>query len=244
MSPTTALADFRGALRSSAFTVALTGAGVSTDSGIPDFRGDAGLWTDVDPMDVASVEGFEADPARFYRFWAGKFAAIADAEPGPAHRYLASLEEQGQLHGIVTQNIDGLHQKAGSKRVIEAHGSFQEVHCLSCGAVEGVATVFARAGARAPACQTCGGRRLKPGVVLFGEALPASFAEADAWARRSELLIAMGTSLGVYPVAGLVAVAKRSGARIAILNRDPTPFDAEADWVLHGELRELVGALT
>lgn len=216
--------------------VALTGAGVSTESGIPDFRGDAGLWRDYDPMDVASIEGFEEDPARFYRFWAQEFGSLANAAPSRAHRFLLGLESRGRLAAIVTQNIDGLHQKAGSSRVLEVHGSFQRVQCLACGVIEGVASVFARAGEQAPACTACGVRRLKPDVVLFGEQLPPVFAEAEAEVDRADVLLAMGTSLGVYPVAGLLPRAQRSGAKLIILNRDPTPFDDEADVVVRGEL--------
>ena len=216
--------------------VALTGAGVSTDSGIPDFRGDAGLWKDYDPMDVASIEGFEADPARFYRFWSTEFATLASATPSAAHRFLAGLESRGRITAVITQNIDGLHQAAGSRHVLEVHGSFRTVECLACGEREGVATVFARSGNEAPACRACGARRLKPDVVLFGEMLPPSFAAAEREVDQADLLVAMGTSLGVYPVAGLVARAKRRGAAVVILNRDPTPFDSEVDVVVNGEL--------
>ena len=231
------------ALSESRNTVVLTGAGVSTESGIPDFRSDAGLWGEVDPMDVASAEGYAADTARFYRFWAQKFGAIATASPGPTHRFLADLESAKGLSCLVTQNIDGLHQKAGSQNVVEAHGSFREARCLSCGQREGIATVFARAGERAPECRKCSGRRLKPGVVLFGEMLPEEFAKGEKATDEADVLVAMGSSLGVYPVAGLVARAIRAGARTFIVNRDGTPFDDEVEGVVRGELKDIVGAL-
>lgn len=232
------------ALRESRQTVVLTGAGVSTESGIPDFRSDAGMWGEVDPMDVASAEGYASDTARFYRFWSQKFGVIATAAPGPTHRFLADLEAAKGLSCLVTQNIDGLHQKAGSKNVVEAHGSFRTATCLSCGEVEEIATVFERSGGeRAPQCRKCGGRRLKPGVVLFGEMLPAEFALGEKAADEAEVLVAMGSSLGVYPVAGLVARAIRAGARTFIVNRDGTPFDDEVEGVVHGELKDIVGAL-
>jgi NAD-dependent deacetylase len=231
------------ALRESRQTVVLTGAGVSTESGIPDFRSDAGMWGEVDPMDVASAEGYATDTARFYRFWSQKFGVITTALPGPAHRFLADLEAAKGLSCLVTQNIDGLHQKAGSQNVVEAHGSFRAATCLSCGVVEGIATVFERAGERAPKCRKCGGRRLKPGVVLFGEMLPAEFAQGEKAADEAEVLVAMGSSLGVYPVAGLVARAIRAGARTFVVNRDDTPFDDEVEGVVRGELKDIVGAL-
>ena len=225
--PLRAITDAAALLERARSGVALTGAGVSTESGIPDFRGDAGLWKDYDPMDVASIEGFEANPARFYRFWSSEFATLAHATPSPAHRFLAGLESRGRITTVVTQNIDGLHQAAGSRNVLEVHGSFRTVECLACGAREGVATVFPRCGEQAPACRACGARELKPDVVLFGEMLPPTFARAEKEVDQADVLVAMGTSLGVYPVAGLVARAKRRGAKVVILNRDPTPFDAE-----------------
>ncbi len=227
--------------------VALTGAGVSTESGIPDFRSAAGLWTASDPMDVASIGGFRADPGRFYRFWKEKFAAFVDAAPSSAHRLLAGLEARGRMQAVITQNIDGLHQRAGSRRVLEVHGTFQRVRCLSCGNDEPLADVFARVdltpGAAPPRCPVCDHPLLKPDVVLFGEMLPPLFQEAEAEAREADLMLVMGTSLEVYPVAGLAPLAKAEGARVVVLNRDPTPFDGGADLVLHGELGALSGEL-
>ncbi|MEM1417017.1 MAG: NAD-dependent deacylase [Myxococcota bacterium] len=228
--------------------VALTGAGVSTESGIPDFRSAAGLWSQSDPMDVASIDGFRADPGRFYRFWAEKFAAFVDAPPSRAHRLLAGLEGRGRMQAIVTQNIDGLHQRAGSRNVLEVHGTFQRVRCLSCGNEESLGEVFGRVvmeeGAAPPSCPVCGHTMLKPDVVLFGEMLPPIFQVAERESRDADLFLVLGTSLEVFPVAGLAPLAKRTGARVVILNRDPTPYDREADLVLQGELGAISRELT
>ncbi len=235
------------AFRNSPKCVALTGAGISTDCGIPDFRGDHGRWQDIDPMDVASIEGFEADTGRFYRFWAEKFAAITTASPGVTHRLLAQLEQADLLKAVVTQNIDGLHQKAGSECVYEAHGSFRRATCLSCGHIEEIEPIFARVQSagdgRAPACRKCRGRRLKPGVVLFGEMLPESFAKAEYITKHAGLVVALGSSLQVHPFAGLLEKAKVRGATVAIINREKTPYDGLADFVIRGELSEVVPAL-
>jgi NAD-dependent deacetylase len=222
-------------------TVALTGAGVSTDSGIPDFRSDAGLWREVDPMDVASSAGFEEDPARFYRFWVPKLESIREAQPSAAHRFLARLEGRGRMQAVITQNVDGLHQRAGSRRVLEMHGSFRRIHCQECGAVEESVDVFRRYdGTGAPTCAQCGSTRMKPDVILFGDLLGPVLAEAEEEIRQADLLIAMGSSLAVFPVAGLVPLAKRSGAKVVIFNREGTGMDEEADAVLRGELSDLV----
>jgi len=221
------------------YAVALTGAGVSTESGIPDFRSDVGLWQDADPMEVSSIEGFEADPERFYGFWKDKFASLVSATPNDAHRLLAYLESRGRMAAVITQNIDGLHQRAGSGNVLEVHGTFRTVRCLACGHATTIEELFIKEPAEAARCTRCGEKRVKPDVVLFGEMLPPAFGAAQTAAREADLLIAMGSSLGVYPVAGLVGEARHNGARIAILNREPTPFDEEADLVVHGELGTL-----
>ncbi len=223
-------------IEGSRHTVALTGAGVSTESGIPDFRSDAGLWGRHDPMELASIEGFRADPVRFYRFWSEKFGRMANARPNAAHHLLAGLESRGRTQAVVTQNIDGLHQRAGSRQVLEMHGNFRHAACLACGAEQPIETVLARPPEKAPECPCCGARLLKPKVVLFGESLPDAYARAENEIARTELLLVLGTSLSVHPVAGFVPLAKRKGARVVILNREPTPYDDEADLPLHAEL--------
>lgn len=224
--------------------VALTGAGVSTDSGIPDFRSDAGLWAEVDPMDVASTAGFEEDPERFYRFWVPKLATIRDAQPSAAHRFLARLESRGRMQAVVTQNVDGLHQRAGSKRVLEMHGSFRELRCQACHhTMDLQGSIDLRERATPPTCPECGSERVKPSVVLFGDMLGPVLAEAEREIRDADLLLCLGSSLAVFPVAGLVPLARRSGAKVVILNRETTGMDDEADAVLRGELSELVQEL-
>jgi NAD-dependent deacetylase len=224
-------------IRESGYAVALTGAGVSTESGIPDFRSPrSGLWTQASPMEVASVEGFLSNPQRFYEFWRERFAKLTDAEPNITHKVLAKLEAQEKLKAVITQNIDGLHRKAGSKRVIEVHGSYAQGVCVQCGrryAIEDILAKSEQSGV--PHCDGCNGL-LKPDVVLFGELLPPAFSEAEREAARCDLLLVLGSSLEVYPVAGLVPRAKHSGARVAILNRDPTEFDSIADLVIHARL--------
>jgi NAD-dependent deacetylase len=224
--------------------VALTGAGVSTDSGIPDFRSDAGLWTEVDPMDVASTAGFEEDPERFYRFWIPKLAKIRDAQPSAAHRFLARLESRGRMQAVITQNVDGLHQKAGSRRVLEMHGSFRKFRCQDCGHTLDLGeSVDLRERAEPPTCPACTSQRVKPSVVLFGDMLGPVLGEAEREIRDCDLLLCLGSSLAVFPVAGLVPLARRSGAKVVILNREGTGMDDEADAVLRGELSDLVQEL-
>jgi NAD-dependent deacetylase len=230
-------------IRSSAHTVALTGAGVSTESGIPDFRSPAsGLWAKADPMRVASIEGFLADPACFYGFWRERFGALAEARPNAAHEVLGAMERAGWLHAIVTQNIDGLHQEAGSSRVLEVHGAWRRARCTTCGRRYDTMRLLAERRTGVEACDVCGGL-VKPDVVLFGEAMAPDFEEAERAVDRCELLLVLGSSLEVWPVAGLAPRARRRGAKLAILNRDETAMDEDADLVVRGELGMLATRL-
>ncbi|MCS6903222.1 MAG: Sir2 family NAD-dependent protein deacetylase [Candidatus Bipolaricaulota bacterium] len=219
------------------YAIALTGAGVSTDSGIPDFRSpSSGLWAQVNPMQVASIEGFYSDPKRFYEFWRLRFAKLSSAVPNITHRLLAELEERRVIHAVITQNIDDLHRKAGSQRVLEVHGNFTRGLCTGCRRLHRIEEVFARVERSGiPLCDACG-QLLKPDVVLFGEWLPPAFEEALSEVERSDLLWVLGTSLEVYPVAGLVPRAKHQGATIIIVNRERTPFDEIADLCIHSDL--------
>lgn len=230
-------------LREAQNAIALTGAGVSTESGIPDFRSaSSGLWEKHDPMEVASIEGFRREPRKFYAFWGDRFAKLGEARPNVTHRALAELERAGIVQAVVTQNIDGLHGDAGSKRVLETHGSYRRARCIECGAVSELADALARVrDRRLPICE-CGGL-IKPDVTLFGEDLPPVFAEAQTLVQNADLLLVLGSSLEVYPVAGLVPDAKRAGAFVAIVNREPGRFDAIADLLIHGELGPTMGAL-
>jgi NAD-dependent deacetylase len=225
-------------LRESSCTVALTGAGISVPSGIPDFRTPGeGIWEKVDPMEVAHIDAFRHDPSRFWGFYRQRLRALADVQPNGAHRVLAELERRGLLEAVITQNIDTLHHKAGSERVIEVHGSIRTSSCQGCGAefpLERVESLFGEEGAAV--CAECGGH-VKPDVVLFGELLPTeAIAEAEALAARAELMLCVGTSLEVYPVAGLPSVTMRNGGRIAVITKGPTPFDDDAAVRMDGDV--------
>lgn len=224
------------------YVVGLTGAGVSTESGIPDFRSGGGLWAEADPEKVASIGGFLADPEGFYRFWGRKHPVFTDAQPNVAHRVLAELEARGLLHALITQNIDGLHFKAGSEKVLEVHGSLRTASCIACRRPEPIESVFEEATRRAPTCMTCGGL-VKPDVVLFGEMLPPAFEAGQKEVDRADLLLVFGSSLEVFPVADLVPRAKQVGSKIVLVNREPGAFAGIADLIVLGELGEAMHRL-
>ncbi len=222
-------------------TVVLTGAGISTPSGIPDFRSDAtGLWSFTNPFEVASLWAFRERPQRFYQWLQPLAADILQARPNPAHIALAQMQRQGKLSTIITQNIDGLHQAAGSQHVLEIHGHLREVHCLTCGwegESEPYLEAFIRSG-ELPICPQCGSV-LKPKVVLFGEALPHDVVvAAQEAALHSDLMLVAGSSLEVMPAADLPALAVRSGSRLIIATLGITPFDHLADVLLRGDVAE------
>ena len=222
--------------------LALTGAGVSAESGIPTFRGEGGLWKQYDPVKVASIEYFMADPSAYWRVSKDRGRVALAARPNPGHHALAALEAAGHLAGVVTQNTDGLHQEAGSRNVIEIHGSSRTVQCLDCGTREPRADVQARLDVEMPPrCKVCGGTFVKPTVVLFGEPMPqAAVAKAFALAREADLVLVVGSSLVVYPAADVPLVALRSGARMIVINAEPTPFDELAEVVIHGRSGEVL----
>ena len=205
--------------------VALTGAGVSTESGIPDFRSPTGIWADVDPFEVASIQAFRRDPERVWSFYRRRIHALLGAEPNDAHRALVELEHRGLVEAVVTQNIDTLHTRAGSGDVVEVHGSIRSAVCPRCGREEAIEVVILQLDVRpAPLCPDCGAV-LKPGVVLFGELLPtAEIDRATALARAAALMLVVGSSLEVWPVAGLPLEARA----FAIVNRGPTALDGRA----------------
>ncbi len=232
-------------IRESRCTVALTGAGVSVPSGIPDFRTpETGLWANVDPMEVAHIDVFERDPARFWSYYRPRFQSLGDKRPNPAHEALAELERQGLIEGVVTQNIDRLHREAGSRNVVEVHGSIETSSCMRCATsfeIEEVEELFDAHGVAL--CSTCGGA-VKPDVVLFGELLPESaMTRARDLAERAELMICVGSSLAVYPVAGLPQLTLESGGRLAIVTKGATPYDADAVLKLDGEVVEELAAV-
>jgi NAD-dependent deacetylase len=224
----------------SASTVALTGAGVSTKSGIPDFRGPDGLWTKVDPAKFASVNGFLSDPKGWWEMALEMAPTVINAKPNPSHTMLAKLEKLGLLDCLVTQNVDGLHQKAGSKNVLEVHGSLFSATCTVCQIqVDRKYLEKAMKKRQIPVmCPTCGGL-LKLDTVFFGEAPPQkTLGAAVEAARNCQLLLAVGSYLVVYPVATLPTIATQSGAKFIIINQEPTPLDQMADLVFHAEAGE------
>ena len=223
--------------------VTLTGAGISTDSGVPDFRGPQGVWTKNPAAEkLSNIHHYMADRAIRVQAWQGRLNHPAwGAEPNAAHRALVGLERSGRLLALITQNIDGLHQRAGSSadRVIQVHGTIHDVVCMSCSWRGPMAVVLdrVRAGEADPACERCGGI-LKSATISFGQPLDEQvITRAYRAARQADLLIAIGTSLQVYPVAGVVPAAKEAGARLVIVNAEPTPFDEIANAVI----REPIG---
>jgi len=225
-------------IREADSVVALTGAGISVPSGIPDFRTPGkGLWEEVDPMEVAHIDAFHRDTKRFWSFYRPRFADLDDKQPNGAHEALAELESRALLDAVITQNIDRLHAKAGSERVIEVHGSIASSSCTTCGSsypLESVGEIFDHDGIATCAC--CMGK-VKPDVVLFGELLPAEpIAEAERLCARADLLICVGSSLEVHPVAGLPELTLAAGGRLAIVTQGPTPYDGEAAIKLDGDV--------
>jgi NAD-dependent deacetylase len=228
----------------------LTGAGISTESGIPDFRGPRGLWT-LDPAAarMSDISAYVSDPAVREASWRARRDHPAwSAEPNAGHRALVDLERSGRLRGLVTQNIDGLHQKAGSgevRPVIEIHGTMHEVECLACGDRTPTPEVLRRvdAGEADPPCPRCGGI-LKTATISFGQELRRDvLAAAEAAARDADLFVAVGTSLGVHPAAGLAGIPLETGARLVIVNAEPTPYDVVAAAVLRDPIGEVLPVL-
>jgi NAD-dependent deacetylase len=222
--------------------LALTGAGVSAESGIPTFRGAGGLWTRYDPVKVASIEYFMADPSAYWSVSKERGRIALAARPNPGHHALAALEASGHLVAVVTQNTDGLHQDSGSRAVIEVHGSSRTVQCLDCGNREPRSEVQTRLDVEMPPrCKICGGTFLKPTVVLFGEALPqVAIEQALALARQADVMLVVGSSLVVRPAAHIPLVAIRSGAQMVVINPEPTPFDELAAVVIRGKSGEVL----
>ncbi|MDP2627344.1 MAG: Sir2 family NAD-dependent protein deacetylase [Candidatus Rokubacteria bacterium] len=229
--------------------VALTGAGISTDSGIPDFRGPQGVWTrNPGAEKMATLQHYLADPGVRRRAWQSRIESPAwQAAPNDGHRALVTLERLGKLDTLITQNVDGLHQMAGSspERVVEIHGTIREVVCLGCGERAPMERVLARvrAGEEDPACRSCGGI-LKSATISFGQALvEADLARAQQAARGADLMLAVGTKLSVWPIAGVVPAAKSAGARVVIVNAEPTEMDELADAVLHNPISQILPRL-
>jgi NAD-dependent deacetylase len=244
------LARLAELVRGARSVVALTGAGISVPSGIPDFRTPrTGLWERVDPMELAHIDAFRDDPVRFWSFYGERFATLGSKRPNGAHRALVALEQRGSLDAVITQNIDMLHRRAGTRELVEVHGSIASCSCPRCGdSGRGVELEHVRARLAAnpdgvPRCEGCGGP-LKPDVVLFGELLPARALErARELCERAELLLCVGSSLEVHPVAGLPLLTREAGGAVAILTHGPTPLDALADVRLRGDVVDELAAL-
>jgi NAD-dependent deacetylase len=221
--------------------VVLTGAGVSTQSGIPDFRSATGIWTQYDPMEVASIWGFERDPKAVWEFYGLRLGVLAAAKPNAAHHALAELERRGLVAALVTQNIDTLHEQAGSRNVVEVHGSIRTASCPACGVRVPMGEVASRL--PLPTCEACGAV-LKPDVVMFGEAMPVRETErAFELAREAALLLVVGSSLEVYPVAALPEETLGAGGALAIVNRGPTPYDGEATLTIDDSAADVLAAV-
>jgi len=228
-------------LKNARNVVVLTGAGISTPSGIPDFRSDStGLWSITNPFEVATLWAFRDHPQRFYNWMRPLAKGILSATPNPAHFALAQMEAMGKVSAIVTQNIDGLHQAAGSKGVLEIHGHLRSVSCLNCGrqeASKAYLDAFIQTG-EPPLCPNCG-EVMKPDIVLFGEALPHDVVVASQEATlHSDLILVVGSSLEVMPAADLPALAVRSGSKLIIATLGMTPLDHMADVLIRGDVSE------
>jgi NAD-dependent deacetylase len=242
--------DLAALLAGARHAVVLTGAGASTESGIPDFRSPGGVWERVDPMEVGSISTFVSNPERFWDFHRPRFAAVDSVAPNPAHLAIAELERRGIVKALITQNIDGLHRRAGSTDPIEVHGTLDVGECLRCHARISREEMLARADDAddgVPRCTRCG-FQIKSGVVLFGEQLPAdaisrAFAAADA----ADLMLVVGSSLLVTPVSTLPDIVLRHGGALAILTESDTPYDDDCAVRLRGkagvQMREVIAAL-
>ncbi|MGZ4334537.1 MAG: SIR2 family NAD-dependent protein deacylase [Gaiellaceae bacterium] len=230
-----------GLVRAQQPCVVLTGAGISTESGIPDFRSPTGIWAQYDPTEYATLDAFVADPAKVWEFYGMRLASLGEAEPNAGHRALAELEERGWIDAVITQNVDGLHLRAGSRNVVEVHGSIRTASCTVCGTT--VPAAQALTGLPVPPCPDCG-HVLKPDVVLFGELLPrAAIERATRLAGEARLLLVVGSSLEVFPVAGLPLETLGGGGKVAIVNRGETQLDREAALCIDAGAGETLSAL-
>jgi NAD-dependent protein deacetylase/lipoamidase len=244
----TDLAALAELVRGAGSVVALTGAGISVPSGIPDFRSPGtGLWETVDPMKVAHIDAFRSDPVGFWRFYGERFATLGAKRPNAAHRALAAIERAGMLDGVITQNIDMLHRKAGTRELIEVHGSIARCSCPTCGetvAAERVRPRLLADPAGVPRCERCA-EPLKPDVVLFGELLPERAIErAGELCAQADVLLCIGSSLEVHPVASLPSLTLTAGGTVAIITQGPTPLDHLAGIRLRGDVVDELQALS
>jgi NAD-dependent deacetylase len=227
--------------------VVLTGAGISVPSGIPDFRTPGeGMWEKVDPMEVAHIDAFRRDPDRFWHFYSQRFMSLRDKQPNRAHEIVAELERRGLVRAVITQNIDRLHRAAGTEDLIEVHGSISHSICPECGGrfeLEAVVAMLERDPSSAPECSACVAA-LKPDVVLFGEFLPeAALQRAHDLAAEADLMLAIGTSLEVHPVASLPGTTLDGGGTLVLVTQGPTPYDRDAEVKLEGDVVDELSAV-
>ncbi|MFZ7103620.1 MAG: SIR2 family NAD-dependent protein deacylase [Peptococcaceae bacterium] len=226
-------------LKQSPYTVVFTGAGMSTEAGLPDFRSKDGLWKQKDPRKLASLEAMQQNPEEFYEFYRMRLATLGLADPHQGHYLLAQWEKERKIRAVITQNVDGLHHKAGSNRVIELHGTLREAVCLKCKAVFPAGVLM---GQGIPRCRC--GSMLKPGVILFGEMLPQdALHQADIESRRSHLFIVIGSSLEVSPANYFPLQAREAGAKLVIINMEKTIMDEEADLIIPGKAGEVLAEI-
>jgi NAD-dependent deacetylase len=232
--------EFIDLILSSSSAVALTGAGISTESGIPDYRSPGtGLWEKMD-QSVVSLDGFLRDPSRYYSYALELYPTRRSAKPNPTHYLLAELEAKGLLKGVITQNVDGLHQDAGSTNIYELHGTYRRAYCLDCSSISNMDEIMERvqSGENPPLCRDCGGV-LKPDAVFFGEMLPQlPWKRSLDLTQKSDLFLVMGSSLLVSPANMLPDVALRAGAKLVIINLMPTPYDGDADLIVNHKVGE------
>lgn len=234
-----------GALQQARHAVVLTGAGASTDSGLPDFRSGTGLWAGVDPMKLASISALRRSPVEFFQFYRHRLSRLDGAFPNPVHNVLGDMQRAGIVKAIITQNVDGLHQAGGATDVIELHGSLRECVCMRCGERFSSALIDFEVTRpqEVPTCPVCGGV-LKPGVVLFEEALPEEAIEAAvAHAYQADLFLVVGSSLEVSPANQLPALAALEGAKLGIINLEPTHLDGRAQWLIRDRAASVFLAL-
>jgi NAD-dependent deacetylase len=244
---TTAAGQLAELIAASGSVVALTGAGVSVPSGIPDFRSPGtGLWEKVNPMEVAHIDVFRRDPERFWHFYGDRFASLEHRQPNGAHRVLVELERRHGLDAVITQNIDMLHRKAGTRELVEVHGTIEHSSCPGCKLVYELAEVRSRLAADEQGVPRCDcGDALKPDVVLFGEYLPAeALQRAEELARGADLLLCVGSSLEVFPVAQLPAITLQAGGQLAIVTQGATAFDVQAAVRCTGDVVDELSAVT
>jgi NAD-dependent deacetylase len=222
------------------YRVVLSGAGMSTESGLPDFRSPGGVWSDPERLKLASIAGMKANPTRFYSIYRQRIENLGNVQPNSGHYDLVRLQARGLLDAIITQNVDGLHQAAGFSKVVELHGNLREAVCLSCQKEYPIRVILEN---ELPVCEICGGM-LKPGIILFGEKMPEqALIAADAETKKADLFVVIGSSLEVAPANFFPVQAQRNGAKLIIINREKTRLDDKADLVIRGQCGEILAAL-